>query len=624
MALINPTDLTLRSLQLAKVSSLAIDTNMITLQQTSLASSNSLIYKSASYSVNSNTSLPNPSQGYFNSRTIPSGIYYPFQDGSSFVFKFSNTDYGYYASASSTNKWWSVLSSVETAYEKRLCISEIGVSYNYWEFKMDSLTFTNSTWIFAGQKVLGPTYSDFEPEKQFTIAYSLSGGMSASGASNSIAGQIVDGYTTLNYPLLSKTVYVGNLDSQKAIGWTSGNDMMGAGVETEFLYLGHISFVDMLPGDGPVTQACCGKRKPRRVPRVGAGSLLYDRLRPSGVNSSEQIVFDVPTEYFEVVSHATSSQGLSNFIGIHVGALTIGLTESKSVEMVILDQGNPVGSWNKPSAVLGFGSYLTSSNDNFYDSVGIDTYAMSTSYLELTPITYSIDASNILLNGTWGTESGGTYSVLNIDSDGVSVNKLYFGNVNSGQSLVVSGGDLYVNDVVFIASGGVTGPQGLAGATGPQGLAGATGPQGFDGATGPQGLAGATGPQGLVGATGPQGFDGATGPQGLAGATGPAGLQLTFQGAWETLPTIYGVDDYVSYGGSTWFTSAGSGDGVPPSPTNSNWTLFGGAALIVGTAIPNNSSSPGSKGEIRVDNGQYLYIHTGAQWLKSSMTFSTF
>ena len=51
-----------------------------------------------------------------------------------------------------------------------------------------------------------------------------------------------------------------------------------------------------------------------------------------------------------------------------------------------------------------------------------------------------------------------------------------------------------------------------------------------------------------------------------------------------------------------------------------NWVLD----LIVGTAIPVGSSSSGSKGEIRVNNGEYLYIHTGAQWLKSSMTFSTF
>ena len=125
---------------------------------------------------------------------------------------------------------------------------------------------------------------------------------------------------------------------------------------------------------------------------------------------------------------------------------------------------------------------------------------------------------------------------------------------------------------------------------------------------------------GPIGATGSQG---ATGP---VGPTGAAGSPLIFQSAWQTLPAVYGADEYVTYGGSTWFTSTYSivDDGIPPSPTNSNWNIFAGAALIVGTAIPDSSSSAGSKGEIRVDNGQYLYIHTGAQWLKSSMTFSTF
>jgi hypothetical protein len=141
------------------------------------------------------------------------------------------------------------------------------------------------------------------------------------------------------------------------------------------------------------------------------------------------------------------------------------------------------------------------------------------------------------------------------------------------------------------------------------------------GAIGPQG---GTGPQGPNGTTG----SGATGSQGVTGPigpTGPAGSPLIFQSAWQTLPAIYGADEYVTYGGSTWFTSfMGAVDGIPPSPTNSNWTLFSGAALIVGTSIPTSSSDIGSKGEIRVDNGEYLYIHTGDEWLKSSMTFSTF
>jgi len=652
MALINPDDLKFRSDQIARLSSIDIDRNILTLQQTSLASSNSLVYKSATYSVNSNTSLPNPSEGYFNSRTIPSGIYYPFQDGSSFVFKFSDTDYGYYASASSTSRWWSVLSSVETAYEKRLCISEIGVSYNYWEFKMDSLTFTNSTWIFAGQKVLGPTYSDFEPEKQFTIAYSLSGGMSASGGSNSIAGQIVDGYTTLNYPLLSETMYVGDLINPISLTTLYGtdsliNDTFGATSSmfriqsnsvkiSKKLYIGdtnngaelHLgsgftqgtvkvvnSFLnknckncDFEPcscvwgdcfnwvrGDRP-SNCPCGRRFANRY--VGP-------IGPVGPS--------IDTTEGSIISLINNETGL--YSGLEIDSLLLGLTSSTQVGITIASKIGLTLSYYQPDLMIYAGRGKTTSQSPYGYEVGLGIYNVSTSYLEITSVTYSVDYTPILLSSQYGQIESSTYSVLGISSDAVSVNKLFFGDITNGQSVYVSGGDLYVNDVVFTAGGGVTGPQGPVGATGSQGPVGATGSQG---------PVGATGSQGPVGATGSQGFDGATGSQGPVGATGPAGLQLTFQGAWETLPTIYGVDDYVSYGGSTWFTSAGSGDGVPPSPTNSNWTLFAGAALIVGTAIPNNSSSPGFKGEIRVDNGQYLYIHTGAQWLKSSMTFSTF
>jgi hypothetical protein len=632
MALINPDDLKYRSDQIVRLSSIDIDTNILTLQQTSLASSNSLVYKSASYSVNSNISLPNPSQGYFNSRTIPSNIYYPFQDGSSFVFKFSDTDYGYYASASSTSRWWSVLSSVETAYEKRLIISEIGVSYNYWEFKMDSLIFTNSTWIFSGQKVLGPTYSDFQPEKQFTIGYSLSGGMTAGGSTTSIAGQIVDGYTTLNYPLLSETMYVGDpLDStylRKTINDVinprdltsidqNSPEYSGFAIETPNLFLGRLSFVN--PGTVSTPVSIC--RKPRSNPNKC--TVPYHTLRGGGYDpiGNPVGVIDRPTDYIQFSTSATNSKGDENFVGVHAGAVAVGWDDDKSAELVVFDQRNgrsiPRNSnWNTPELLLQISGFGTSSTDSHHDKVGIDSYAISTSFMEFTPVfaekllvtieeyellspedkvnawTFSI-APNILIRGMWGTESGGlysTYSSLNIDSDSVSVNKLFFGDVTNGQSLLVSGGDLYVNDVVFVASGGSTGPQG---------------------------------PQGLFGATGPQGLFGSTGPQGPVGETGPAGLPLNFQGTWQALPAVYGELEYVTYGGSTWFTNAAI-DGIPPSPTNSNWTIFGGAALIVGTSIPNNSSSPGSKGEIRVDDGQYLYIHTGAQWLKSSMTFSTF
>jgi hypothetical protein len=219
--------------------------------------------------------------------------------------------------------------------------------------------------------------------------------------------------------------------------------------------------------------------------------------------------------------------------------------------------------------------------------------------------------------GVTGSSFSGTGSIVTVGGEGMLVNKIYFGTASNEQYLYVSDGNLYLNGNTFSGgtSSGSSGPQGE---TGPQGFDGLTGPQGESGPQGETGVQGESGPQGE---TGPQGFDGLTGPQ---GSTGPAGSPLVFGSTWSTLPAVYGFDEYVTYGGSTWFTTNTAEDGIPPSPTNSNWTLFAGAALIVGTAIPSSSADTGSKGEIRVDDGQYLYIHTGAQWLKSSMTFSTF
>ena len=782
MPLSIPNDLKLRTEQLIKLASSEIDQNNLFSQALSLASSNSLIYLSESFSVNSGTPLADPALKSFNSRTIPSFLYQPFENGCGFVFKFSNTDYGYLGSASSTHLWWSVLAA-DTSY-KVLSISQINSvtasypSYNNWDFNLTSLSFTNSTWTVTGTKIMGPTFSDFEPEAIFAVGYKSMLSPTFSGGTGSIGG-VVDGYTYFDYPTLQNRMYLGDLSYQVeigvtgsigatggtgsivtvggsglmtdkvylgkstyfdmmtdtyepvTIGLTTGNEIMGAGVDIKYLYLGHISIVDLMPGEGPTTNACCGKKKPKRKakpPGYYIGGPMW--FRPAATNTEQQVVYDFPTDYYEITSHATNSQGYENFVGIHIGALAIGLTESRTIEMVILDRGNPVGSWNQPNTVLGIGTYLTSSNGNFFDSAGIDSYAMSTSYLEITPITYSTDAANILLNGTWGTESGGTYSVLNIDSDGVSVNKLYFGNINNGQSLVVSGGDLYVNDVVF--SGGGSGSQGFVGPTGAIGETGPQGDLGPTGATGPVGqstshynyLADITNNSGdptsgyilwddstpanvrtihvshitndgvnidiflallktgdiiilrspnnsaryqqyiltanptiqsgyiqysvdnqfsnlgfgsgdinsnepVVLSIFASGIQGPTGTQGPVGATG-IGVDSVignYLGAWPN--PSGGVQfipqgEWVNYGGSTWYANNSTDNNIPPSPTNSNWGLFAGAALIVGTEIPDSSSSAGSKGEIRVDNGQYLYIHTGAQWLKSSMTFSTF
>ena len=789
-------DMVLRSDQIDRLTILEIDGMQLRSQYLSLSLNNSLLYLCESPAQESNSNLNGPNFQHFNSRYTPSFVFPPFSNGSTFVFNFSNTDYGYYGMSTSTYLWWSEIAS--EPQNKLLKLSQMNSAdvdvpnpiYRYWEFTVDSASFftssspTMSYWRVVAKKQLGPTFTNFEQDSLYTVGYGLYiSGSPSVGSSSNIGGGTIDAndttYTYFDYPTLQNRMYLGDLSYQVeigvtgsigatggtgsivtvggsglmtdkvylgkstyfdmmtdtyepvTIGLTTGNEIMGAGVDIKYLYLGHISIVDLMPGEGPTTNACCGKKKPKRKakpPGYYIGGPMW--FRPAATNTEQQVVYDFPTDYYEITSHATNSQGYENFVGIHIGALAIGLTESRTIEMVILDRGNPVGSWNQPNTVLGIGTYLTSSNGNFFDSAGIDSYAMSTSYLEITPITYSTDAANILLNGTWGTESGGTYSVLNIDSDGVSVNKLYFGNINNGQSLVVSGGDLYVNDVVF--SGGGSGSQGFVGPTGAIGETGPQGDLGPTGATGPVGqstshynyLADITNNSGdptsgyilwddstpanvrtihvshitndgvnidiflallktgdiiilrspnnsaryqqyiltanptiqsgyiqysvdnqfsnlgfgsgdinsnepVVLSIFASGIQGPTGTQGPVGATG-IGVDSVignYLGAWPN--PSGGVQfipqgEWVNYGGSTWYANNSTDNNIPPSPTNSNWGLFAGAALIVGTEIPDSSSSAGSKGEIRVDNGQYLYIHTGAQWLKSSMTFSTF
>ena len=470
MALSINNNSTLRTEIQSRLTLTEIDGNLIRLEAISLASSNSLIYLSESFSVDSSTPLADPALKSFNSRTIPSFLYQPFENGCGFVFKFSNTDYGYLGSASSTHLWWSVLAG-DISY-KVLSISQINSttsstsypSYNNWDFNLTSLSFTNSTWTVTGTKIMGPTFSDFEPESIFAVGYKSMLSPTFSGGTGSIGG-VVDGYTYFDYPTLQNRMYIGDLSYQIEIGVT-GSSFSGTG----------------------------------SIVTVGGEGMLVNRM--------------------------------------YLGDLTY-----------------PI--------------YI----------------------------------------GVTGSSFSGTGSIVTVGGEGVLVNRIYFGTVSNEQYLYVSDGNLYLNGNTF------------SGGTG-SGI-GETGPQGQ---SGPQGESGPQGYTGVQGETGPQGDLGPTGTQGPVGPTGAAGSPLIFQGGWETLPAVYGFDEYVTYGGSTWFTSTYStvDDGIPPSPTNSNWTLFAGAALIVGTSIPANSADTGSKGEIRVNNGQYLYIHTGAQWLKSSMTFSTF
>jgi hypothetical protein len=268
---------------------------------------------------------------------------------------------------------------------------------------------------------------------------------------------------------------------------------------------------------------------------------------------------------------------LETTAGIAVNQLILGPTPTASVIFALMDKigSVPETPW-EPDLVVTMGRSVTSSQSDQPYKVGFDSFNLSTTYLELTPETYSSSTTNINMYGSWTDSS----STLYIDSNNVSVNNLYFGDVNDGQSLKVSSGTLLVNDTPFSSGSGATGPQGATGADGPQGPVGATGADGSS--------------------------------------------VFSFEGVWQNLPAVYGENTWVTYRGSTWFASGGALDGNPPGLTHSDWSLFAGGGLIVGTAIPDSSSSTGFKGEIRVDAGQYLYIHTGAQWVRSSMTFSTF
>jgi hypothetical protein len=122
------------------------------------------------------------------------------------------------------------------------------------------------------------------------------------------------------------------------------------------------------------------------------------------------------------------------------------------------------------------------------------------------------------------------------------------------------------------------GAQGLVGATGATGLQGPTGFPGAQGSAGPTGATGAAGPVGLTGATGPAGPQGATGPAGVAG---PAGL--VYRGSYSS-STNYGLNDAVSYMGSSYISLVAGNSGNAPSTSPSVWSVLAaqGAAGAAG------------------------------------------
>jgi collagen type VII alpha len=128
---------------------------------------------------------------------------------------------------------------------------------------------------------------------------------------------------------------------------------------------------------------------------------------------------------------------------------------------------------------------------------------------------------------------------------------------------------------------GVPGPMGLPGAAGP---VGATGAAGLPGPAGAAGVAGTNGMNGINGSIGPAGPAGATGPAGPAGAAGPKGLPgVGYEGPYSSA-TNYGLNDVVSFQGSSYFSLLASNHGNTPGLVPGAWGVL--AAAGVGATGP--------------------------------------
>ena len=130
-----------------------------------------------------------------------------------------------------------------------------------------------------------------------------------------------------------------------------------------------------------------------------------------------------------------------------------------------------------------------------------------------------------------------------------------------------------------------------AGSVGPAGATGATGLQGPTGFPGPQGVAGPAGPIGAVGPQGPVGVTGPAGPIGATGATGAAGLAgLAYRGAYGST-TNYGLNDGVTYLGSSYISLAANNVGNSPDASPAFWGLLA-AQGAVGATGPAGATGP--------------------------------
>jgi hypothetical protein len=138
-----------------------------------------------------------------------------------------------------------------------------------------------------------------------------------------------------------------------------------------------------------------------------------------------------------------------------------------------------------------------------------------------------------------------------------------------------------------------------AGSTGPTGSTGAQGFQGPTGFAGATGAAGIDGPSGATGATGSVGGVGPAGPAGSAGPVGATGIAgLSYRGAYAS-GINYGLNDGVTYLGSTYISVAGTNVGNVPGASPSFWTLLaaqGGVGAAGSVGATGSTGPAGSTG----------------------------
>ncbi len=209
-----------------------------------MASYNSLQYLSTTWSIESSSDLGSPETFKFNSRNLPSN-FYPFDNGSTFVFNFSENSYGPGTTpslgaglgATYTYNWWKSLDLVEAT--KILTISQIARPGNYFEYEINTISYNTATqgnfWRVNATKKLGPTFAGatgfpyaFSPTASYLISYrTVYGASGASGASPSIGGTIEgdngEFYTYFNNDPISNKIYLGSISSKSEISFDGEN-----------------------------------------------------------------------------------------------------------------------------------------------------------------------------------------------------------------------------------------------------------------------------------------------------------------------------------------------------------------------------------------------------------------